>query len=109
MHHWGRRGNVPRPRNQHERKQGMSEQSRGCDKATVSKNTKGAERAFQDMKQCIAELPMVTALKPKEELIIYLCVAKEAISAVLLRERESHQMPVYFVSRALQAPEINYN
>ncbi|GJW20715.1 reverse transcriptase domain-containing protein [Tanacetum coccineum] len=61
------------------------------------------------MKQCIAELPMVTAPGPKEELIIYLCAAKEAISAVLLTERESRQMPVYFVSRALQAREINYN
>ncbi|GKB47399.1 reverse transcriptase domain-containing protein [Tanacetum coccineum] len=45
-------------------------------------------KAFQDMIQCIAELPMVTTPKPKEELIIYLCATKEAISAVLQRERE---------------------
>ncbi|GJW07474.1 reverse transcriptase domain-containing protein [Tanacetum coccineum] len=43
--------------------------------------TPEAERAFQNMKKCIADLRMVTAPKPKEELII----------------------------RALQAPEINYN
>ncbi|GKE63566.1 reverse transcriptase domain-containing protein [Tanacetum coccineum] len=87
MHLRGGRGNVPRPHNQHERNQGMSRQSRGGDKATVTKNTEG-ERAFQDMIQCIAELPMVTTPKPKEELIIYLCANKEAISTVLLRERE---------------------
>nr|GEW93069.1 hypothetical protein [Tanacetum cinerariifolium] len=34
---------------------------------------------------------------------------KEAISAVLLTKRDSQQMPIYFVSRALQAPKINYN
>ncbi|GKB21317.1 reverse transcriptase domain-containing protein [Tanacetum coccineum] len=61
------------------------------------------------MKKCIAELPMVTVPKPKEELIMYLCAAREAISAVLLTERDSRQIPIYFVSRALQAPEITYN
>ncbi|GKA71243.1 reverse transcriptase domain-containing protein [Tanacetum coccineum] len=60
-----------------------------------------AEMAFQGMKQCIAELPMVTTPRPKEELIMYLCAAKEAVSAVLLAERDSQQIPVYFVSRAL--------
>ncbi|GJR50997.1 reverse transcriptase domain-containing protein [Tanacetum coccineum] len=58
------------------------------------------------MKQCIAELPMLTAPKPKE-LIMYLCLAMEAVSAVLLIERDSQRMPIYFVSRALQASEIN--
>ncbi|GJV03739.1 hypothetical protein Tco_1337308 [Tanacetum coccineum] len=34
--------------------------------------------------------------------------AEEAISAVLMTEREGKQMPVYFVNRALRGPEINY-
>ncbi|GJV42365.1 reverse transcriptase domain-containing protein [Tanacetum coccineum] len=68
-----------------------------------------AEKVFQAMKQCITELPMVTAPKPREELIIYLCATREAISAVLLTDRESQQMPVYFVSRALHATEVNYS
>ncbi|GJR48380.1 reverse transcriptase domain-containing protein [Tanacetum coccineum] len=72
--------------------------------------TPEAKKAFQSMKECIAGLPMVTQKpKPIEELIMYLCVAREAISTVLLTERDSRQMPIYFVSRALQAPEINYN
>ncbi|GJV12569.1 reverse transcriptase domain-containing protein [Tanacetum coccineum] len=60
------------------------------------------------MKKLIAELPMLTAPKEKEELVIYLAATKEAISAVLMTERDGKQMPIYFVSRALQGPEINY-
>ncbi|GJT27527.1 reverse transcriptase domain-containing protein [Tanacetum coccineum] len=51
---------------------------------------------------------MLTAPKEKEELIMYLAAAKEAISAVLMTERDGKQMPIYFVSRALQGPKINY-
>ncbi|GKC78735.1 putative reverse transcriptase domain-containing protein, partial [Tanacetum coccineum] len=47
--------------------------------------------------------------KEKEELIIYLAAAKEAISAVLMTERKGKQIPVYFVSRALRGSKINYN
>nr|GEV88116.1 reverse transcriptase domain-containing protein [Tanacetum cinerariifolium] len=46
------------------------------------------EKAFQKMKKHIAELPLLTTPKPKEDLVIYLYAAREAISA---------------------APEINYN
>nr|GEZ41919.1 reverse transcriptase domain-containing protein [Tanacetum cinerariifolium] len=59
------------------------------------------ERVFQGIKQCIAELPLVIAPRPKEELIMYLCAAREAVSAVLLAEKDSQQILVYFVSRAL--------
>nr|GEU50264.1 reverse transcriptase domain-containing protein [Tanacetum cinerariifolium] len=51
---------------------------------------------------------MLTALKKKEELVIYLAVAKEAVSAVLMTERVGKQMHIYFVSCALQGPKINY-
>ncbi|GJY42977.1 reverse transcriptase domain-containing protein [Tanacetum coccineum] len=71
--------------------------------------TQEAEAAFKQMKNLIAELPMLTAPKEKEELIIYLAAAKEAISAVLMTGREAKQVLVYFVSRALRGPEINYN
>nr|GEZ52174.1 reverse transcriptase domain-containing protein [Tanacetum cinerariifolium] len=70
--------------------------------------TAEVEVAFKEMKQLIAELPMLTAPKEKEELIMYLAAAKEAISEVLMTERDRKQVPIYFVSRALQGPEINY-
>ncbi|GKD62588.1 putative ribonuclease H-like domain-containing protein [Tanacetum coccineum] len=66
------------------------------------------ESVFKQMKHLIAKLPMLTAPEEKEELIVYLAPAKEAVSAVLITKREGKQMPIYFVSRALRGPEVNY-
>ncbi|GKF47391.1 reverse transcriptase domain-containing protein, partial [Tanacetum coccineum] len=55
-----------------------------------------------------ADLPMLTALIEREELIVYLAVAKETVNAVLMTKNEAKQMPIYFVSRALRGPELNY-
>nr|GEU60804.1 hypothetical protein [Tanacetum cinerariifolium] len=67
-----------------------------------------AEEAFKQMKQLIAELPMLTAPMEKEELIAYLAATKEIVSAVLMTKWEAKQMPIYFVSRALRGLELNY-
>ncbi|GJY46238.1 reverse transcriptase domain-containing protein [Tanacetum coccineum] len=79
-----------------------------CIKKSDFQWTAEAEAAFKQMKKLIAELPTLTAPMEKEELIMYLTAAREAVSAVLMTEREAKQMPVYFVSRTLQGPEINY-
>ncbi|GJU54404.1 reverse transcriptase domain-containing protein [Tanacetum coccineum] len=60
------------------------------------------------LKQHLSELPLLVAPKPKEQLIVYLSASHGAISAVLMTERGAVQTPVYFVSRALQGPELNY-
>ncbi|GJZ85370.1 reverse transcriptase domain-containing protein [Tanacetum coccineum] len=70
--------------------------------------TTEAEEAFKQMKQLIAELPMLTAPIEKGELIVYLAADKETVSAVLMTEKEAKQMLIYFVSRALRGPELNY-
>nr|GEX62503.1 reverse transcriptase domain-containing protein [Tanacetum cinerariifolium] len=72
-----------------------------CTKKSDFQWTVKEEMTFKQMKKLIAE-PMLTVPKEKEELIMYLVAAKEAISAVLLTERDGKQMPIYFVSRALQ-------
>ncbi|GKE86832.1 reverse transcriptase domain-containing protein, partial [Tanacetum coccineum] len=79
-----------------------------CRKKSDFHWTTEAKEAFKQMKCLIAELPMLTASMEKEELIVYLAAAKETVSAVLMTEREAKQMPIYFVSRALRGPEINY-
>ncbi|GJV81964.1 reverse transcriptase domain-containing protein [Tanacetum coccineum] len=79
-----------------------------CTKKSDFQWTQEAEAAFKQMKKLIAELPTLTAPREHEELIIYLAAAKEAISAVLMTDREGKQIPVYFVSRALRGPEVNY-
>ncbi|GJY19688.1 reverse transcriptase domain-containing protein [Tanacetum coccineum] len=70
--------------------------------------TPDAEQAFKQLKQYLSELPLLVAPKPKEELIVYLSASYGAISVVLMTERGIVQTLVYFVSRALQGPELNY-
>ncbi|GKA18998.1 reverse transcriptase domain-containing protein [Tanacetum coccineum] len=70
--------------------------------------TPEAKQAFKQLKQHLSELPLLIAPKPKEELIVYMSASHGAISAVLMTERGMAQTPVYFVSRALQGPELNY-
>nr|GEY22124.1 reverse transcriptase domain-containing protein [Tanacetum cinerariifolium] len=79
-----------------------------CTKKSDFHWTTKAEEAFKQMKQLIAELPMLTTPMEKEELIVYLAAAKATVSAVLMTEREAKQRPIYFVTRALRGPEINY-
>ncbi|GJV46794.1 reverse transcriptase domain-containing protein [Tanacetum coccineum] len=79
-----------------------------CTKKSDFLWTEEAEAAFKQMKEHIAKLPMLTAPEEQEELIVYMAASKEAVSAVLMTEKEARQMPIYFVSRALRGPEINY-
>ncbi|GJT46618.1 reverse transcriptase domain-containing protein [Tanacetum coccineum] len=81
---------------------------RKCAKKSDFQWTTEAEAAFKQMKKLIAELPTLTAPMEKEKLIVYLAAAREAVSVVLMTEREAKQMLIYFVSRASQGPEINY-
>ncbi|GJU23606.1 hypothetical protein Tco_1156948 [Tanacetum coccineum] len=56
----------------------MSGKGGGSGKAPVAKNVKGkAEQAFGEMKKRIATLPMLTAPKPKELLIIIVARSKK--------------------------------
>nr|GFB22612.1 reverse transcriptase domain-containing protein [Tanacetum cinerariifolium] len=80
-----------------------------CIKKSDFRWTTEAEHAFQQLKQHLSALPLLPAPKPQEELIMYLSATHGAISAVLLTERGMVQTPVYFISRALQGPELNYS
>ncbi|GKA98718.1 reverse transcriptase domain-containing protein [Tanacetum coccineum] len=71
--------------------------------------TPEAEGAFQQMKRMIISLPSLTPPFPKETLYAYLAVAKEAVSAVLLTDRNGRQCPVQYVSRTLNDAEKNYS
>ncbi|GJT09252.1 reverse transcriptase domain-containing protein [Tanacetum coccineum] len=69
--------------------------------------TAKAEEAFQEIKRLITELPTLTAPKKEEELMVYLSAANEAVSVVLLVERQRRQASIHYVSRTLQGAEIN--
>ncbi|GJX72945.1 reverse transcriptase domain-containing protein [Tanacetum coccineum] len=70
--------------------------------------TPDAEQAFKQLKQHLSELPLLVAPKQKEKLNVYLSASHGAISAVLMTKKGTVQTSVYFVSRALQGPELNY-
>ncbi|GJV96071.1 reverse transcriptase domain-containing protein [Tanacetum coccineum] len=71
--------------------------------------TPEAEEVFQQMKRLIISLPSLTPPFPKETLYAYLAVAKEAVSAVLLTDRNERQCPVQYMSRMLNDAEKNYS
>ncbi|GJU35484.1 reverse transcriptase domain-containing protein [Tanacetum coccineum] len=81
--------------------QKLNEKLASLNRKVTSIWTTEAEEAFKQMKQLIAELPMITAPMEKEELIVYLAATIETASAVLMTERKAKQMPIYFVSSAL--------
>ena len=71
--------------------------------------TTEAEDALQALKKNLQQLPTLASPEEGEPLIVYLSTSNEAVSTVLLAERQKVQVPVYFVSRALQGAEINYS
>jgi hypothetical protein len=80
--------------------------------------TEEAEQAFQELKQHLVSLPILVAPEPGESLYLYITVAAEAVSMVLVVERTTQegqepedsgpaarvrtvQIPVYYVSEVL--------
>nr|GFA29419.1 reverse transcriptase domain-containing protein [Tanacetum cinerariifolium] len=80
-----------------------------CIKKSDFRWTTEAEQAFQQLKKHLSALPMLATPKPQEDLIMYMSATHGAISAALLTKRGTVQTPVYFISRALQGPELNYS
>ena len=50
---------------------------------------------------------MLTALKPKEDLFMYLSISEQAVSAVLLRDQGVQQF-VYYVNKTLVDAKMRY-
>ncbi|GJZ53818.1 reverse transcriptase domain-containing protein [Tanacetum coccineum] len=96
----GRRRDVHRIQIQYQRNKAKSAEKslpffktlKKCTKKSDFHRTGEAESAFKQMKQLIVKLPTLTAPEEKEELIVYLAATKEAVSAVLMSEREAKQM-----------------
>ncbi|KAL5577791.1 hypothetical protein UlMin_019490 [Ulmus minor] len=66
------------------------------------------EQAFQDLKKYLTSPSLLSKPKDGEQLFIYLVVSKGTVSAVLVREEESRQFPVYYVSKSLLDAEAHY-
>ncbi|XP_071933287.1 uncharacterized protein [Coffea arabica] len=67
------------------------------------------QKAFDELKEHLVRLPALTSPEVGETLFIYLTAGEGAVSAVLVREEDKLQKPVYYVSRALQGAESRYS
>ncbi|GJV73184.1 reverse transcriptase domain-containing protein [Tanacetum coccineum] len=66
-------------------------------------------RTLKQMQSLSGKLvPTLTTPKKGKTLMMYLAVADEAVSVILLTKRVGRQMPIHYVSRSLQGAETNY-
>ncbi|XP_022865955.1 uncharacterized protein LOC111385772 [Olea europaea var. sylvestris] len=72
------------------------------------KETGECDEAFQALKKHLEEAPLLSKPEPRESLLLYLAVSDKAVSAVLVREENEHQLPVYYISKALLLAETRY-
>ena len=63
---------------------------------------------MQNVRKLSLAPPVLSRPDPGQVLYLYLAVTNEAISAALVKEESRNQSPVYFVSKALQGSELNY-
>ncbi|KAK3043419.1 hypothetical protein RJ639_001998 [Escallonia herrerae] len=52
--------------------------------------------------------PLLSKPLVGEELFLYLAIADLAVSAILVREQDGKQLPIYYVSKVLQSAELRY-
>ena len=62
--------------------------------------TDGCEAAVQELKRYLSNPPLLSPSKEGENLYLYLAVSVSAVSAALIREEGTKQLPVYYVSQA---------
>ena len=70
--------------------------------------TAKCQQAFEDLKTYLSSPPLLSPLRPREKLFLYLAVSPVAVNAALLREEDKVQKPVYYASRALRGVEERY-
>ena len=70
--------------------------------------TDECQTAFNDLKAYLSSPPLLSPSMPGEEFYLYLPVSQAAVSAVLVREDDGSQKPVYFTSRVLRGAEERY-
>ncbi|XP_074366739.1 uncharacterized protein LOC141707460 [Apium graveolens] len=70
--------------------------------------TPECEDAFKRIKEQLRNPPMLSKPLDGESLILYLTVSEYSISAVLVREEDGQQSPVYYVSKRLHDAETRY-
>ncbi|XP_030942028.1 uncharacterized protein LOC115967081 [Quercus lobata] len=70
--------------------------------------TDECEAVFQELKRYLSSPPLLSPSKEREDLYLYLAVSTSAVSAALIREEGTKQLPIYYVSQAFQGAESKY-
>ncbi|KAK2998990.1 hypothetical protein RJ639_024408 [Escallonia herrerae] len=70
--------------------------------------TTECQTSFDAFKEYLASPPLLSKPVMGEDLFLYLAVAESAVSAILVREQDGQQLPVYYVSKVLQGAEQSY-
>ena len=70
--------------------------------------TEECARAFQQLKDYLAQPPIMSSPEPDEVLLVYIAVAPYAVILVLIRVDNDIQRPVYYVSKSLHETEVRY-
>ena len=60
------------------------------------------------MKEYLVTPPILTQLKPRELLYIYVAASNRAISLVLVKKERSEQKAIYLTTQTLQRDETRY-
>jgi hypothetical protein len=63
---------------------------------------------FQRIKAYLSSPPCLSISCPREPLFLYLAVSEHAVSAVLVRETNEGQKPIFFVSKIMNETESRY-
>ncbi|KAJ9560505.1 hypothetical protein OSB04_005665 [Centaurea solstitialis] len=70
--------------------------------------TEAHEKALQELKQYMMSPPLLTKPNEGESLYLYLAVSNNAVSAVIVREEDQQQRPIYYVSKSFLDAETRY-
>ncbi|CAA0827122.1 Unknown protein, partial [Striga hermonthica] len=68
-----------------------------------------AQKAFEELREMLANLPLLAKSIQGEELVLYISVGESAVSSVLLHEEGVEQFPIYYVSRVMQGADLRYS
>ncbi|XP_031281185.1 uncharacterized protein LOC116139651 [Pistacia vera] len=80
-----------------------------CKKSNKFDWTPSCEEALQQLKRYLTTPPLLSKPMDGKKLYTYLAVSETAISAVLVREEETKQSPVYYISKSLLDAEARYS
>jgi hypothetical protein len=77
-------------------------------KGTTFKWDDSCVAAFEDLKRYLSSPLLLSNPVPAEPLFLYLAVSERAVSAVLIRIKDTVQCPVYYTSKTMTEAETRY-